>query len=224
MSFDDLIWKIWEIEEEIRNKEREAESLKQNLRELKADDTGTLIKPSSPHIAHSRGVKSYFLKFQNNAFEFIANDFEKRPVMQVHWNKQTPSKPIDSEPSNVSANINITIEKTTSQQKLEIQCDSAKSSVLLNGSRMSFADLESADTAALMYEYQIYFKDFLITLTKDMQEKILKGSGNGGVDNDKKAIDIISDISCVCASFGWIGLAICGPTCLGMVIAKAVDP
>lgn len=34
MAFDDLIWKIWEIEEEIREKQQEAEELKQRLREL----------------------------------------------------------------------------------------------------------------------------------------------------------------------------------------------
>lgn len=224
MSFDDLIWKIWEIEEEIRKKEFEAEALKQNLRELKTDDSGTIIKPSSPHIGHSRGVKSYCLKFQNDSFEFTANDLEKRPVMRVYWKKQTPSNSIDSALPNANPNINIMLEKASSHEKLEIKCDSFQNSVLLNGSKLSFNELENPDTAALMYEYRTYFQDFLIKLTKDMQEKILKGSGNGGVSNDKKAIDIISDISCVCASFGWLGLAICGPTCLGMVIAKAVDP
>lgn len=34
MAFDDLIWKIWEIEEEVRKKQQEAEELKRSLREL----------------------------------------------------------------------------------------------------------------------------------------------------------------------------------------------
>lgn len=34
MAFDDLIWKIWELEKEARKKEREAEELRQRLEEL----------------------------------------------------------------------------------------------------------------------------------------------------------------------------------------------
>jgi len=36
MAFDDLIWKIWEIEEEIREKQLEEEELKRQLEELKS--------------------------------------------------------------------------------------------------------------------------------------------------------------------------------------------
>lgn len=221
MSFDDLIWKIWEIEEEIRDKQQEEEGLKRNLRELKNHEAGTLIKSSSSRVAHAHGINSYYLRFQSDEFEFQANDFKKHPVMRVHWKKQNGERSIESIPPNIT----IAIEKEKQHQKLEIQCDSSKSDVLLNGTRLSFADLENPETATLMYEYNIYFQDFLVNLTKDMQQQMIKGSGgNGGEDSSKKAIDIISDISCVCASFGWLGLAICGPTCLGMVIAKAVDP
>ena len=213
MAFDDLIWKLWEIEEEIREKQQQEEKLRRRLRSLLQGREGTVKIVASSQVADRHGIESYELDFKKARFEFKALDKQGRTLMRAGWQR-----------SDARGNqVTVVIEKPVQSKKLKIECSASKSEVILNGNRLSYSDFERPESMALIDEYHTYFRDFLVEVVEDMKQRRGAG-GNGGSDNSKDALETIGDISCVCSTFGWIGLLICGPTCLGTIIAKAVDP
>ena len=222
MSFEDLIWKIWEIEEEIRDKQQEQEDLKARLRSLKRGGSGRVTKTATSRAAATNGIETYTARFDIGWFEFEASDAQAKPRLSVRWQRDDKAGGLDSHPPSME----VTFEHARQGQKLKVACAQSSSDVMLNGRRLSFAELEDSPVAPLLHEYHLYLQDFIGSLVRDMQKNAAAraGGGDGGVDDDKKAVDVISDIACACSGFGLIGLAICGPTCLGMVIAKIADP
>lgn len=213
MAFDDLIWKIWEIEEEIREKQQQEEELRRRLRSLLRGREGTVKIAASSRVADRHGIELYELDFKKDKFEFKALGKQERPLMRAGWQ-------LTDEEGN---QVTIVIETPTQSKKLQIECNALKSVVYLNGNRLSYSDFEKPESMALVDEYHTYFRDFLIEVVEDMKQHRGAG-GDGGSDNSKDALETISRISCTCSGFGWIGALICGPTCVGTIIALAVDP
>lgn len=222
MAFDDLIWKIWEIEEEIRKKQQEQEDLKLRLRGLMSDREGKVKQSASPNMANTHGISFYDLTFNKDQYEFKVIDNADRVLIRAAWKRNIEKGQNNQEVENLSINL----EKLSPSLNLDIKCNTINSEITQNGNRMSPNDFEKSEALELVSEYHTYFQDFLVEVVKYMQQQqtTRAGGGNGGSSSQKNALDTIKDISCVCSSFGWIGLAICGPTCLGTIIAKAVDP
>ncbi|TVR84578.1 MAG: hypothetical protein EA405_01380 [Rhodospirillales bacterium] len=101
---------------------------------------------------------------------------------------------------------------------------------MINKRHVDWADLQHPSSARILQDYQKILQDCMVAFIENMKSSEARsasdarGGGNGGGDSSKNALETINRISCVCATAGWIGLAICGPTCLGTTIALAVDP
>ena len=222
MAFDDLVWKIWEFEEEIRKKQQEEEELRRRLRGLMSGLEGRIKQSASPHMMNTHGITSYDLSFRKDQFEFKVIDNSGDVLIRAAWKRDMEKRENNHEVDNLS----IIMEKLSPIIKLEVQCNPLKSKITQNGNRLSLNDFEKSEATDLVSEYHVFFQDFLVEVVRDMQQQqtTKAGGGNRGSSSQKMALQTIKDISCVCSSFGWIGLAICGPTCLGTIIAQAVDP
>lgn len=183
---------------------------------------GTLKQVASSRIASDYGVFSYDLKFDKTRFEFQALDEEGNSQMWVRL--QRAKEPQMTELG--LEQISVKMEKIKPHQELEFDCDKSKSVLTIDGTSRSLTDLEDPETALIVHEYHKLFADFLVGVVKDMQRQRNEGQQEVEKRNEKKKkfISTTKNISCFCSAFGWPGLAICGPTCLGMIIAEAVDP
>lgn len=215
MGLDDLIWKISEIEEEIREKQLEAEKLRSKLRKLRHEGEGLFKQPASSRVLRQYGVSSYNFKFDKSGFDFQALNCKGNTQIRGVWRVSYGS---EEEGSNIEK---LTVKLSTYQpsQELEMDCSKSTCSLSLNGNRLSVEDLEDKNIGKLPLEYRTYFEDFLSEVVKEMQEQ-----GRAGSAYQKKVLDIIKDVSCICASFWPWGSLICGPTCAGTLIAYAADP
>lgn len=229
LSMEDLIWKIWELEKESFERQMLEEELRRRLEEHKFKGEDTLKQVASSPTARDYGVFSYDFKFDNARFEFQALDEKGNSQMRVRWQRA-------KEPQKTELGLEVIfvkIEKNKPHQELEIGFDNKSKSVLtIDGTRRSLIDLEDPKTALIVHEYHELFRDFLVGVVKDMQQYMRKSDEGTGEysemreanEEQKKVVSVVKSIACTCSGFGWIGLAICGPTCLGVIIAEAVDP
>jgi hypothetical protein len=90
MAFDDLIWKIWEIEEEIREKQLQEEELKQRLRELgashrvKGETVDNVDLAGQPYMVVDRIAHPWT--------HILAGELHRCLMYKaLRWRKETPS-------------------------------------------------------------------------------------------------------------------------------------
>lgn len=216
-SSDDLIWKIWEIEEQVREKQAQAERLRQVLRDLKKPTEGAFELEASGRITGDHRVTTYAVDYDRSRFALRAVDRNEKPRLEATWKSlgETGEK---GPPSEVSARIH----DRASGDVLELECAGKACKLLLNGEAIGADELEDAAVGALLSSYRRYLEDFLVVAVEHMQPADrARAASNAKV---KAALEAINTISCVCAGFWPFGTAICGPTCVGTTIAIAADP
>jgi hypothetical protein len=114
------------------------------------------------------------------------------------------------------------LEKMEPYQKLEMDCKGEN--ISLNGNPVPLSELNDPRIVSVLHEYYFLFGDLGRSIVKATRET--ERMQTTASERTKKAVGIIKDISCTCASMGGIPsplsvymVLICGPTCVGMMIA-----